>query len=77
MRLKRRKHQRELTSEEKEGLRDAEAGLKEAKRALRDVKARGAEVESIVSWFNRARDENHFSLRIRYMLEHHEEEPRA
>lgn len=77
MRLKRRKDQHELTDEEQAKLHEAQAGLTAARSALRDTKARDAEVESIVGWFTRARAENHFSQRIKYMLEQHAEEPHA
>lgn len=74
MRLKRRKAAADLTDEEQAKIDQAQAAADRATRALAEVGRRGPEVESLVSWLHRARQENHFALRVRYMIEHPGEE---
>lgn len=75
MRLKRRKCHQQLTDQEKAGIAEAEAAEALANKALAKARGRTPEVESIVGWLHRARQENHFSQRVRYMIEHPGEEP--
>lgn len=75
MRLKRRKRHLELTEQEQAKLAEAEAARDEAVGVLAAAHRRTTEVESIVSWLHRARAQNHFSQRVRYLIEHPGEEP--